>query len=83
LQGDLGGNLDNDHSQTSYFGTMVVILYAGAVQIKAVARALNAEIIACRGTPWASETGLKMKRVDQFRNWAKLRSLAEQLEQTR
>jgi hypothetical protein len=49
LQGDLGGNLDNDHSQTSYFGTMVVILYAGAVQIKAVARALNAEIIACRG----------------------------------
>ena len=24
-----------------------------------------------------------MKRVDQLRNWAKLRSLAEQLEQTR
>ena len=59
---DLGGNLDNDHSQTSYLGYLAGNLICwnstdqGSVststaesEIKAVAHALKADIIACRG----------------------------------
>jgi hypothetical protein len=59
---DLGGNLDNNHSQTSYLGYLAGNLICwnstdqGSVststaesEIKAVAHALKADIIACRG----------------------------------
>lgn len=59
---DYGGNLDNDHSQTSYLGYLAGNLICwnstdqGSVststagsEIKAVAHALKADIIACRG----------------------------------
>ena len=59
---DLGGNLDNGHSQTSYLGYLGGDLICwgstdqGSVststaesEIKAVAHALKAEVIACRG----------------------------------
>ena len=59
---DLGGNLDNGHSQTSYLGYLAGNLICwgstdqGSVststaqsEIKAVAHTLKAEVIACRG----------------------------------
>ena len=59
---DLGGNLDNNHSQTSYLGYLGGDLICwgstdqGSVststaesEMKAVAHALKAEVIACRG----------------------------------